>query len=146
MRLMKVDQDSMDDFAAQFVADLPGTNTEKAYVVGLSGELGAGKTSFVQCVARVFGVTDLVPSPTFILLQTYDIDHNPFTRLVHVDAYRLSPEDSDTFSFASYARDPHNLILVEWPEHMPKDVISMDRHLAFSVLSERERGITDVLV
>src|SRR3989338_3678065 len=70
-----------------------------ATVVGLSGDLGSGKTSFVQGVANALGVSEHVTSPTFILERiyklsvpkpsTYDLVPNTFSHLVHIDAYRL---------------------------------------------------------
>lgn len=55
-------------------------------VVLLDGALGAGKTTFVQSVARALGATDAVTSPTFGIAHFYDSAHG---RLIHVDTYRL---------------------------------------------------------
>jgi tRNA threonylcarbamoyladenosine biosynthesis protein TsaE len=62
---------------------------DEALIVGLYGNLGAGKTSFTQAVARALGVTDIVNSPTFVIEKIYDTKHTHFIRLVHIDAYRL---------------------------------------------------------
>ena len=67
---------------------------ETATVVGLSGDLGAGKTAFVKCVASILGITEVVTSPTFILEKVYIIPRGSilgerFTKLIHIDAYRL---------------------------------------------------------
>ena len=60
-------------FAERMVRSLckVGWVAERAVVVGLSGDLGAGKTAFVQCVAKVLGVTDTVTSPSFVLRSDY---------------------------------------------------------------------------
>jgi tRNA threonylcarbamoyl adenosine modification protein YjeE len=62
-----------------------------ATLITLSGELGAGKTSFTQGAARALGVTEAVTSPTFVLEKIYSLPKNEtgFARLVHIDAYRL---------------------------------------------------------
>jgi tRNA threonylcarbamoyl adenosine modification protein YjeE len=116
---MQVSLADLSDFAKRFVAELPATPGVGAHVVGLKGDLGAGKTTFVQMVAKELGVTATVTSPTFVFVQVYGIDHGPFRRLVHIDAYRLSKDDPDTIGWREYRADPANLILVEWPEHLP---------------------------
>ncbi len=58
-------------FAKEFVATLPQRPGASALVVGLKGDLGAGKTAFVQAVAREMGVKESVTSPTFVIAQSY---------------------------------------------------------------------------
>lgn len=92
-----------------------------ATIVALSGDLGAGKTTFVQAVARVLGVREPVQSPTFVIMQVYDIidSGTGFTRLVHIDAYRLhGAHDIEVLGWKELAADPHNLIFIEWPEQV----------------------------
>jgi tRNA threonylcarbamoyladenosine biosynthesis protein TsaE len=74
--------------AAEWVRSL-GASSDEALVVGLYGNLGAGKTSFTQAVARELGVIDIVNSPTFVIEKIYETKHPDFKRLVHIDAYRL---------------------------------------------------------
>ena len=61
--------------AAEWVASLGNPVSKMAKVVGLSGELGSGKTSFVQGVAKALGVEEHVTSPTFILERIYPTSH-----------------------------------------------------------------------
>ena len=83
--------------AGAFV-DALAAETASATLITLSGELGAGKTTFTQFVAKTLGVGDIVNSPTFVIEKIYGIPgneldvHSPqnrFSRLVHIDAYRL---------------------------------------------------------
>lgn len=129
-------------FAHDFVETLPKKEGTRAHVVGLSGDLGAGKTTFVQHVARELGVTDAVTSPTFVIAERYPITHAPFTSLVHIDAYRLEPNEASTIGWNEFTSDPTNLVLVEWPENLgdgfPKDAPL----LTFTVADETSRHIS----
>lgn len=117
---MDVSLEGLQEYAKTFVAALPRSQGKSAFVVGLRGELGAGKTTFVQVVARELGVTEDITSPTFVIAQSYPISNHPiFQHLIHIDAYRLTPDEPDTIGFAAYAADPTNLLFVEWPENLP---------------------------
>lgn len=118
---MELTLDELEQYAADFASSLPKMSGTHAHVVGLRGELGAGKTTFVQVVARTLGVKEKVTSPTFVLAQRYTTTHPVFTDLVHIDAYRLAGETKDTIGFVEYLNDPHTLVLVEWPENLPKE-------------------------
>lgn len=93
--------------------------SDRATLVTLSGELGAGKTAFVQAVAEALGVTDLVQSPTFVLEKIYLLTGTSYKRLVHIDAYRLAGgADLTALGFSELMADPGNLIMLEWPERI----------------------------
>ncbi len=140
---MEIPYADLSDFASAFVRGLPVSTQKKAYIVGLTGELGAGKTTFVQEVAKALGVSSVVASPTFVVVRVYPltrITHTPFKRLVHIDAYRLVSGERDTIGFGAYAENPENLILVEWPERLP-GAPAFDTRLEFKVVSEDTREI-----
>jgi len=121
---------------------------EHATVVGLSGDLGAGKTAFVKCVADILGVRDTITSPTFILEKIYTLPRNQlfgkcFSRLIHIDAYRLhSDGEMRALDWDTITQDPANLIFIEWPKQvagvMPQGTIS----LSFEYVNESTRKIT----
>lgn len=106
-----------------------------ATVVGLSGELGSGKTAFTKCIASALGISEVVTSPTFILEKVYVIPRGSlvgerFTKLIHIDAYRLhSASEMQALDWGTILLDEHNLIFLEWPEQvkeaLPKDMISI---------------------
>jgi tRNA threonylcarbamoyladenosine biosynthesis protein TsaE len=92
-----------------------------ATVLALSGELGTGKTTFVQEVARHFGVSESVTSPTFVIEKVYELSGQKFGKLIHIDAYRLkTAPELEVLGWHDIASDPHNLILLEWPERVPE--------------------------
>lgn len=99
---------------------------DAAMVVGLSGNLGSGKTAFVKAVAKTLGVKEQVTSPTFVIEKIYESETGSWARLVHIDAYRIeSASELEALNFEELAEDPNNLIFIEWPENveeiLPKD-------------------------
>lgn len=83
-------------------------------VLALSGELGAGKTTFVQGLAAAWGVREAVTSPSFTVCNL----HRGVRLLVHVDAYRLEgSEQWDALMVEEFLRSPWCLV-IEWPERI----------------------------
>ena len=117
----------MDGYARELVARL-SPRSGRATVIALSGDLGAGKTTFAQGVARALGVEETVTSPTFVIEKVYELEGQKWMRLIHIDAYRLkSAHELEVLGWHGMAREPGNLILIEWPEMvaeiMPEDAI-----------------------
>ena len=135
----------MDAAARDFLAAITHARlAEGAVVVGLSGDLGAGKTTFSQAVARALGITETVTSPTFVIEKIYTIQpaKNGFSRLVHIDAYRLeSPTELTKLGFASILADSRNLLLIEWPERLSTLLPSSATTLFFCHINETTRSI-----
>lgn len=113
---------SLEEFnaeAARFVKTLL-PSAIGARVVALSGDLGAGKTTYVQAVARALGVEDQVNSPTFVIEKIYQLSGQAFTHLIHIDAYRLTgAHELDVLGWHEIVANPENLIYIEWPENIP---------------------------
>lgn len=108
--------------------------TDSATVVGLYGELGAGKTFFTQSVAKTLGVEDSIVSPTFVIEKIYELKGQRFSHLIHIDAYRLeSSNELLNLGWQKIISDPNNLILIEWPERvadiMPEHSKVIIKHL-----------------
>jgi tRNA threonylcarbamoyladenosine biosynthesis protein TsaE len=80
-------------------------------VVLVSGELGAGKTTFVRGALRALGVTGPITSPTFVVGHLYD---GP---LAHLDLYRLAGMDAEDPGLLDDYFAPEAIVFVEWPEH-----------------------------
>jgi len=87
-------------------------------IVCCRGELGSGKTTYIQGVARGLGYTGRLLSPTYIIVRRYDIPDKE-SYLYHLDLYRLTtPEDALGVGFSEIIRDPNAFVLIEWPERL----------------------------
>jgi len=134
----------MDSFASSLVeTNLKENKGEKALVVGLKGDLGAGKTTFTKSVAKTLGVEGAVTSPTFVIEKIYKLPElGVFSRLIHIDAYRLDDtRELSNIGWEELVNDPENLILLEWPEKveelLPKNMITIN----FKFIDEDTREI-----
>lgn len=133
--------EDMEVVAKDFLQNL-SPQPDSATIVALLGDLGAGKTTFTQAIARKLGVADTVTSPTFVIQKSYEIpSHSGFKKLVHIDAYRINEKEAHTIAFNEYSKDPNNLIFIEWPsqieEILPENIIKI--HLEY--LSEDTRKV-----
>lgn len=137
---------TLDELQAEAKA-LVGRLTPKAKgatLITLSGELGAGKTAFTKAVAKALGVEDHVTSPTFVLEKIYLLpEKSAFTRLVHIDAYRLkSGEDLVALGFDELMKDSGTLVMLEWPEQVANTLPGADTHVKLEVLIDSTRKIS----
>lgn len=108
--------EAMDAESARLVGTLL-PHPDSAMVLALSGDLGAGKTTFAQGIARALGVEEQVTSPTFVIEKIYQLEGQKFSHLIHIDAYRLDdPHELEVLGWKEIIADPANLIVVEWPE------------------------------
>jgi tRNA threonylcarbamoyladenosine biosynthesis protein TsaE len=104
---------------AQLAATLaPGS------VVLVSGDLGAGKTTFVRGALRALGVTEPVTSPTFVVGLLYDGARGP---VAHLDLYRLSGLDDEDPGLLDPYFGPDTVTFVEWPEQAGDDAAAAGR-------------------
>lgn len=127
--------------AREFVSALH-PKQDSATLVTLSGNLGAGKTAFTQAVARALGVLEPVTSPTFVLAKSYDLSGKEFSKLVHIDAYRLTEgKDLKALDFIRTLEDPGTLVILEWPEMVKDELPHADVAITLTVRTDTERDI-----
>jgi len=99
--------------------ECPYTTHDQATVLGLTGEMGAGKTTLAQAIARSLGVADTVVSPTFVIAKFYEATKGSFKALVHIDAYRIdSLDELGPIGFEDILAQPETLVIIEWPERI----------------------------
>ena len=120
-------------------SDLAQTLTPPT-VIALYGDLGAGKTLFTQALARALGVTDPVTSPTFTLINEYELPHGG--RLFHVDVYRLNNAVPEAIALGLEELFDEGIVVIEWADRiaplLPDDRI--DVH--FEHVGDHQRRIT----
>ena len=120
-----------------------GRMVQPGWVIGLSGDLGAGKTQFVKGLARGLGSTARVHSPTFALLNEYGGGR---LRLFHLDLYRLNnPNEVMSAGLEDYLVNPDGVTVVEWIERWLPEVQRREdavRLVQIETLGETERRIT----
>lgn len=124
-----------------------------ATTVWLRGNLGAGKTTFVQAIAEEYGITETLQSPTYVLMKSYVIpgeltefgQKRRFIKLVHIDAYRLnSAEEFAALRPEEFLSEPGTLVFIEWPERVEAALPKPDMIIDFTAdeAGEGERHIT----
>lgn len=115
---------------------------DRASIILLEGDLGAGKTTFTKALAGELGIAgEEVHSPTFILKKEYRTAHPHFKRLVHIDAYRFThPEEAKVLRLEDDLKDPRTVIVVEWPSKMT--YLAPDVELLFEVHDDTMRNVT----
>lgn len=125
----------------QKLAEQLAKKYQSGAVITLSGELGAGKTTFVQGFAKGLGIKDKIISPTFVLLRQHKIPQTGGI-LYHIDLYRLENEDEFKALAVEDLTAPKNIILIEWPEKagsfLPKQTVNIN----FEITDNETREIT----
>jgi tRNA threonylcarbamoyladenosine biosynthesis protein TsaE len=118
-----------EDFGWQFACARPPEDRSFA-VLYLTGDLGAGKTTFARGFLRALGVAGPVRSPTYTLLEWYPAGE---LTVLHIDLYRLNdPQELESLGLREWAQ-PRHVWLVEWPEKGADRLPPADLRLRFSV-------------
>lgn len=116
--------------------------TTKNHIFALIGELGAGKTVFVQGFAKGLGIKEKIISPTFVLIRQHKIP--AATKILyHIDLYRLeNVGDFENIGLEEILSDPNNIVLIEWAEKMKKILPKNTINIFIEKASDNERIIT----
>ena len=108
-------------------------------IIGLRGELGSGKTSWVRAMLRGLGHAGRVPSPTYTLLEEYPLGK---LVLVHLDLYRLaSGEELENLGVRDWFDRPDLWLLAEWPERAGRLLAHCDLTVDFEITGEASRRV-----
>jgi len=145
----------------------PGVQ-KSAVVLGLQGNLGGGKTTFLQGFAKGLGIDEKILSPTYVIQKRFSLPSlrghnnarsNPkaqiasspeaprnddnFTNFYHIDCYRINkPEEILELGWKEIILDPKNIVVVEWPEKIKKFLPKQTMFLDFKFVNETQREIS----
>ena len=129
--------------AKEILAGCLAAPVDVALVIGLVGDLGAGKTTLVQAWARELGVDRAVTSPTFTLVQRYETTSPRFQELIHADLYRLETErELATIGAGEWGSNPKQLVVVEWPHQVPGLAEKLTHTVTITESEHNQREIT----
>lgn len=125
----------------EVLAKLAEQGAEKATVLALRGDLGAGKTTFMQSLAKELRVNEDVTSPTFVIMKGYELLDQTYENLVHIDAYRIEELDEmRPLGFSQLLAEPKTLVCIEWAENI-SDLLPADTlHMTIEINGE-ERSV-----
>ena len=116
MRLISRSEKQTFNFAKNFSKRLKGGE-----VIGLIGNLGAGKTIFTKGLAAGLGIIKNITSPTFVLMRVYPVKSRRIKQLVHIDAYRVkSARDLTAIGADDYFNQPSTVTTIEWADKIKK--------------------------
>jgi tRNA threonylcarbamoyladenosine biosynthesis protein TsaE len=139
----EVTKDQLDDFAGEVLAMVKEGAAKEAQVIALSGDLGAGKTTFTQALGRRLGITEDMTSPTFTIMKGYETTDDTFTHVVHMDAYRIeSEEELRPLRFDEILKMPNTLLVIEWAELIKGALPADALHITLSIKDETTRTAT----
>lgn len=114
----------------------------KAVVLGLEGDLGAGKTTFLQGFAKGLGVKEKILSPTFVILKKFHIPNSKFQYFYHIDCYRIEKaKDLLDLGFKEIISDPRNIVAIEWPNKIKKIFPKTALMIKLYHLGKKERKV-----
>lgn len=127
-------------------------NKKTAFVIGLEGELGSGKTTFLQGFAKGLGIKQKILSPTFVILKNFKItkikNQKPrtknlrFENFYHLDCYRIEkPREILALGFKEIISNPENVAAIEWASKIKKILPKNTLILKFEFIDKKRRSI-----
>lgn len=125
------------------LAEKKGVN-KTAVVFGLQGNLGSGKTTFLQGFAKGLGIKERILSPTFVILKIFKIkkQKKQFENFYHFDCYRIQkPKEISDLKFKEIISNPKNIVAIEWPEKVKKFLPKSATIIKFKFIDEKIRKI-----
>lgn len=116
-------------------------------VIALYGELGSGKTTFTQGLAKGLGITSRIISPTFIIMRSYKvrdmIQDSRFKNFYHVDLYRIETQrDIEELGLLELLGKKENVVVIEWPEKLSNLLPNDTKKIYFTYENDERRRIT----
>ena len=131
------------DVLAKGILKLP--LSDKSFVIGLEGDLGGGKTTFLQGFAKGLGIKEKILSPTFVIFRkfripiTYNLKPKTF---IHIDCYRIEkPKEILDLGFKEIISNPRNIVAIEWADRIRKIMPEKTIWIKFEFVDKNKRKI-----
>lgn len=128
------DQDNIANAAKEFLQ-----MAKDHKVFAFSGDLGAGKTTFIIALCKYFGVKGTVTSPTYSIIQEYSTHNNEI--IYHIDLYRIKNEREAMDAGIEDCINSDEICMVEWPERVPGIFPENTVFTNFEILSPNKRKL-----
>lgn len=116
--------------------------SKRAIVIGLEGDLGGGKTTFLKGFAKGFGIREKILSPTFVIMKRFKVRGSKFKNFYHIDCYRIKkPKEILSLGFREIISNPQNIVAIEWADRVRKMLPKNTIILKFEFINESRRKI-----
>ncbi|HBT81734.1 tRNA (adenosine(37)-N6)-threonylcarbamoyltransferase complex ATPase subunit type 1 TsaE [Candidatus Giovannonibacteria bacterium RIFCSPHIGHO2_01_FULL_48_47] len=140
LRVLSRSEAETKKFAEVFAKEILKLKQKTAVVVGLEGELGAGKTTFAKGFAKGLGIKEEMKSPTFILMRVFRSPTSRGSRtsgrhFFHIDAFRAE------LDFSEFLKSPRNILLIEWSDKVRKIMPKKYFQFRFKHIAKNSREI-----
>lgn len=110
-------------------------------VIALSGQIAAGKTTFVKELLKAMGYLGRVGSPTFVLERRYKVNFGKIKEVIHLDFYRLSSDQVQSFDWQEH-QDDDSITVIEWPEIAAKYLPENTKTIKIEIVDDKTRRFT----
>lgn len=125
---------------------LKNRSKKKSFIIGLEGELGGGKTTFIQGFAKGLGIKEKILSPTFVIIKRFQLNNltiKQFNNFYHIDCYRIErPKELLILGFKEIISNPKNIVVIEWANKIKKIMPKHTFGIKFELIDEKRRRIT----
>ncbi len=112
-------------------------------IVLLYGALGAGKTTFVQGIAKGLGITDRILSPSFVLIRSHNVLFGDIKNLNHIDLYRIEkPSEVKSLGLGEIIGESDSVSIIEWADRISNFKSKKGYKIVFEYLDENKREIS----
>ena len=129
------------EFLVQEIIIRSKLKSKKALIIGLAGELGSGKTTFIQGMAKGLQIKERITSPTFVIMKKFKLGPVPYLKyFYHIDCYRVQSKDLLDLGFKEIISQP-NVVVIEWAEKIKKILPKDTFWIKFEYLDKDKRKI-----
>jgi len=140
VRILSANPEQTREIARNLAKEIPVSGSAPPLTLALCGDLGSGKTTFVQGLARELGIKEPVTSPSFVLVRRYPLKKGG--NFYHIDCYRLTKtRDLLELGFREIIASPGSIIAIEWADKIQEILPRKYLKIQFSHQAPKERLI-----